>query len=183
MRRPGGKPSLSEAQVADPGHARSYAIFLLSRRDYSASELRKKMKGRGYLEDAIVPVLDELLASNTINDRRYGSNVVAYRARRGQGPVRIRNELRKAGVAAEDVEAAVAGESEGQAGGDAPDFVRRAKEVRSRKFGPETPKDRKERAKQARFLQYRGFSTDHIRAVLEGAPDDSDSGDPGGDPV
>ena len=174
MRRPGGKPSLSDAQMADSGHARSYAIFLLSRRDYSASELRKKMKGRGYLEEAIVPVVEVLLASNTINDRRYGTNVVAYRARRGQGPVRIRNELRKAGVGAEDVEAAVAGEAEGQADANAPDFVKRAREVRARKFGPEIPKDRKERAKQARFLQYRGFSNDHSRAALEGDLPDGD---------
>jgi regulatory protein len=142
---------------------------MLSRRDYSASELRKKMKGRGYLEEAITPVVEELLATNTINDRRYGSNVVAYRARRGQGPVRIRNELRKAGVAAEDVEAAVVGDE------DSPDFVKRAREVRTRKFGSEIPKDRKERAKQARFLQYRGFSNDHIRAALAGDPED-DSG-------
>ena len=174
MRRPGGKPSLSDAQMADPGHARSYATFLLSRRDYSSSELRKKMKGRGYFEEAIVPVVDELLASNTINDRRYGSNVVAYRARRGQGPVRIRNELRKAGVGAEDVEAAVAGEDAGES----PDFVKRAREVRSRKFGPEVPKDRKERAKQARFLQYRGFSNDHIRAALEGDLEDGEPDQP-----
>jgi regulatory protein len=168
MRRPGGKPSLSDAQMRDPGHSRAYAIFLLSRRDYSASELRKKLTGRGYLEEAIVPVVGELLASNTINDRRYGSNVVAYRARRGQGPVRIRNELRKAGVAAEDVDAAVAGDE------DSPDFTKRAREVRSRKFGPEIPKDHKERAKQARFLQYRGFSNDHIRAALEGDLEDGE---------
>jgi regulatory protein len=174
LRRPGGKPSLSDTQAVDPSHARAYCIFLLSRRDYSASELRKKMKGRGYLEEAIASVVDDLLASNTINDRRYGTNVVAYRARRGQGPVRIRNELRKAGVAAEDVEAAVAGETEGQAEGNAPDFVKRAREVRTRKFGPEIPKDRKERAKQARFLQYRGFSNDHIRAALEGDLEDGE---------
>ena len=44
--------------------------------------------------------------------------------------------------------------------------------ARARKFGPELPKDWKERSRQARFLQYRGFSTDHIRAVLEGTPDE-----------
>jgi regulatory protein len=172
MRRPGAKSALSDAQKVDPGHSRSYAIFLLARRDYSASELRKKMKGRGYLEEAIVPVVDELLVSNTINDRRYGTNVVAYRARRGQGPVRIRNELRKAGIAAEDVDAAVAGDD------DSPDFVKRAREVRIRKFGPEIPQDRKERAKQARFLQYRGFSNDHIRAALEGDLEDGEPDQP-----
>jgi regulatory protein len=90
---------------------------------------------------------------------------VAYRARRGQGPVRIRNELRRAGVAAETVESALAADA------DAPDFVALAREARRRKFGADLPKDWKERSKQARFLQYRGFSTDHIRAVLEGDPE------------
>ena len=162
MRRPGGKPALTDLELGDPNHSHAYAIALLARRDYSSRELRQKLKARGYLEHAIEPVIEELLAMNQINDRRYGSNVVAYRARRGQGPVRIRNELRKAGVSAEDVEAAVAGDE------DAPDFVQRARDTRARKFGPEIPKNWKDRAKQARFLQYRGFSNDHIRAALDG---------------
>ena len=54
---------------------------------------------------------------------------------------------------------------------DGPDFVSLARAARARKFGPELPKDWKERSRQARFLQYRGFSTDHIRAVLDGEPD------------
>ena len=62
------------------------------------------------------------------------------------------------------------------------DFVKLARDARIRKFGATIPKDRKERAKQARFLQYRGFSTDHIRAVLEGVPDDESGTDPGGEP-
>ena len=169
MRRPGSKSSLTELEIVDPNHSHAYAVALLARRDYSSRELRQKLKARGYLEIAIEPVVEELLAMNKINDRRYGANVVAYRARRGQGPVRIRSELRKAGVSAEDVEAAVAGDE------DAPDFIQRARETRARKFGPEIPKTWKERAKQARFLQYRGFSNDHIRAALEGDPEaDSD---------
>jgi regulatory protein len=39
-------------------------------------------------------------------------------------------------------------------------------EVRNRKFGPEPPADWPEKARQARFLQYRGFSSDHIRLAL-----------------
>jgi SOS response regulatory protein OraA/RecX len=35
-------------------------------------------------------VVEELIASNKVNDERFGQNVVAYRARRGQGPARIR---------------------------------------------------------------------------------------------
>ena len=65
---------------------------------------------------------------------------------------------------------------------DGPDFVSLARAARTRKFGPELPKDWKERSRQARFLQYRGFSTDHIRAVLEGVPDDESGADPDGEP-
>jgi regulatory protein len=65
---------------------------------------------------------------------------------------------------------------------DGPDFVSLARAARARKFGPDLPKDWKERSRQARFLQYRGFSTDHIRAVLEGVPDDESGADPDGEP-
>lgn len=177
MRRPGRKPQLGEAENGDPNHSYAYAVALLARRDYSTRELRQKLKDRGYLEHAIEPVLLDLEETRKLDDQRYGANVVAYRARRGQGPARIRNELRRSGLKDHQIEEAVKGSE------DAPDFIALAREARRRKFGPEIPKDWKDRAKQARFLQYRGFSTDHIRAVLEGAPDDSDEGaDPGGDP-
>ena len=66
---------------------------------------------------------------------------------------------------------------------DGPDFVSLARAAKVRKFGPDLPKDWKERSRQARFLQYRGFSTDHIRAVLEGLPDDLESdADPTSEP-
>ena len=69
-----------------------------------------------------------------------------------------------------------------KAADDGPDFMALARAARRRKFGPEIPKDRKERSRQARFLQYRGFSTDHIRAVLEGDPDDDSDLEPDGEP-
>jgi regulatory protein len=168
LRKPGGKALLTERQIGDPNHSYDYAVALLARRDFSSGELRAKLKDRGYLEHAIVPVVEELIATNKVNDERYGQNVVAYRARRGHGPARIRSQLQKSGISRSSIDEAVKGE-------EAPDFLALARTVRTRKFGPEIPKDRKERARQARFLQYRGFSTDHIRAVLEGDPED-DSG-------
>jgi regulatory protein len=168
MRRPGRKAPLSELEQGDPNHSYAYAVALLSRRDYSSRELTKKLEERGYLDIAVGPVVEELLATNKINDERYGNNVVAYRARRGQGPARIRGELLRSGLSRAAVDEAVKGE-------DAPDFIQQARAVRARKFGPELPRDWKERARQARFLQYRGFSTDHIRAVLEGDPEDGES--------
>jgi regulatory protein len=163
--RPARKSPLNEVEIGDPNHSYDYAIRLLALRDYTASEMRRKLSERGYIEIAIEPVVEELISSSKLDDRRYGFNIVAYRSRRGQGPARIRHKLRQSGLSAEAIDEAVKG------GDDPPDFLALARAARSRKFGPGIPKDRKERAKQGRFLQYRGFSNDHIRAVLEGDPE------------
>ena len=168
MRRPAAKRTVDQLTAGDPNHSYAYAVALLARRDFSARELRQKLKERGYIENAIEPVVEELIATNKVNDERYGQNFVAYRARRGHGPARIRAALKSSGLSRGAIDDAVKGE-------EAPDFVALARTVWARKFGPKIPKDRKERARQARFLQYRGFSTDHIRAVLEGLPDELES--------
>ena len=178
MRPHGRKTPLSETENGDPNHSYAYAVALLARRDYSTRELRGKLKERGYLEHAIEPVLIDLEESRKLDDARYGANVVASRSRRALGPARIRTELKRKGVAAETIDQAIAG-GEGE---EAPDFAQLARAARIRKFGPEIPKDWKEKARQARFLQYRGFSTDHIRAVLEGVPDDDSDLGPNGEP-
>jgi regulatory protein len=170
MRKPGGKAPLTEQQARDPGHAFDYAVALLARRDYSTQELKKKLAERGYVEYAYEVVVGDLESMNKVNNERFSQNVVAYRARRGHGPARIRSQLHKSGISRASIDEAVKGE-------EAPDFLALARAVRARKFGPEIPRDRKERARQARFLQYRGFSTDHIRAVLDGDPEDASDPD------
>jgi regulatory protein len=167
MRRARGKKTLGTHEAADPGTTFAYAVRLLARRDHSVSELRRKLLVRGYEQSVVEGVLTRLESSKSLNDQRYTENVVAYRARRGQGPSRIRNELRRSGVEAEAIDAAIKTDA------DAPDFVALAREARRRKFGADLPKDWKERSRQARFLQYRGFSTDHIRAVLQGVDEDA----------
>ena len=177
MRRPGGKKPLDPEKAVDPRCAHTFAIAQLARRDFSASDLRRKLKDRGFSASAIDPVLQELKAGNVVNDDRYGENVVVYRARRGLGPARIKQELKQSGLASETIQNTMA-----KAKDEGPDFVSLARAARARKFGPELPKDWKERSKQARFLQYRGFSTDHIRAVLEGFTDDPSEPDPISEP-
>jgi regulatory protein len=171
MRKPGRKAPLTDLQAHDMNHAWDYAVALLARRDYSTHELNKKLAERGYAEHTHEVVVGDLESMGKVNNERYGQNVVAYRARRGHGPARIRNELQKSGLTRSAIDEAVKGE-------DAPDFLALARAARTRKFGLEIPKDRKERAKQARFLQYRGFSTDHIRAALDGDLEVDDGGQP-----
>jgi regulatory protein len=80
--------------------------------------------------------------------------------------VRIRMELREKGVAAEAIDEALeAAET---------DWVLAAREARRRKFGVSSPTDLRERARQARFLQYRGFSSEQIRAALGPGEDEPD---------
>ena len=168
MRRPGGKKPLDETVAGDPKAAHTAAITFLARRDFSMADLRRKLKERGYQPAAIESALADLSSSRLVDDQRYGDNLVAARARRGQGPRRIQQELRRSGLTAEAVQTTM-----NQAKEDGPDFLMLARTTRARKFGAALPKDRKELARQARFLQYRGFSTDHIRAVLAGVDEDS----------
>ncbi|MBC8028402.1 MAG: regulatory protein RecX, partial [Steroidobacteraceae bacterium] len=116
LRKPGHKVPLSEFQKMDLNHAMDYAVSLLARRDYSTHELKKKLAERGYTEHAYGAVVVDLQLMNKVNDERYGQNFVAYRARRGHGPARIRNQLQKSGLSRSTIDEAVKG-------GDSPDFL------------------------------------------------------------
>ena len=146
------------------------AVRLLSRREHSTEELRRKLATKGYAEDGIAAVLEKLTAKKLVSDQRFVSGYVHHHARRGQGPVRIRAELRQQGVTDSQIEQEV---SDGET-----DWARLAGEVRRRKFGADLPRTPSERAKQARFLQYRGFNSDQIRAALKFDPDMDPEMDP-----
>lgn len=47
------------------------------------------------------------------------------------------------------------------------DWCERAAQVRTKKFGASMPRDFRERARQMRFLHYRGFSGEHIDAATQ----------------
>jgi regulatory protein len=130
---------------------------LLARRDFSSAELRGRLARKGFDAAVVAQVIAELVEERALNDSRYAANYVRYEAGRGHGPVRIRAELKGLELADELIEAALA---------EGPDWQALAREARMRKFGPEPPTGWPEKARQARFLQYRGFSSDHIRSAL-----------------
>jgi regulatory protein len=146
------------------------AVRLLSRREHSTEELRRKLTAKGYAEAGVATVLEKLATKKLVSDERFVSSYVHHHARRGQGPVRIRAELRQQGITDSQIQQEV---SDGET-----DWSRLAGEVRRRKFGAELPKTPSERAKQARFLQYRGFNSDQIRAALKFDPDMDPEMDP-----
>lgn len=150
------------------------AVRMLSRREHSTEELKRKLAAKGHPEASIATVLDKLGQKKWVSDERFTTNYVHYHARRGQGPVRIRAELRQQGITDSQIQQEV--------GAAERDWSHLATEVRRRKFGDALPRTQGGRAKQARFLQYRGFNSDQIRAALKFDPDVDDEPDKDSDP-
>jgi len=142
----------------DATGARLAALRLLNRRDYCAAELVARLVERGVDEPTAAGVVRALGRERLVDDARYAEHFVVWHAGRGQGPIRIAHELKELGVAPALVEEAVQASSA--------DWRARCAKVRRRRFGDQPPTEWKERARQARFLQYRGFSADQVRAAL-----------------
>jgi len=142
----------------DATGARLAALRLLNRRDYCAAELVARLVERGATEPVAAQVVADLGRERMVDDARYAEHFVVWHAGRGQGPIRIAHELKELGVAPALVDEAVNATSS--------DWRARCAKLRRRRFGDEPPAEWKERARQARFLQYRGFSADQVRAAL-----------------
>lgn len=155
------KPRKPDEEAArDPARVRAKALALLARREHSREELSRKLLDRGYESTAVEAVLSSLEGQKLLSDARFVQEFVAARVRRGSGPLKIREELRGRGVAGELVDEALAGLKAGSAAG--------AEAARRKRFGVALPRDMQERARQARFLQQRGFSMEDIRKALKG---------------
>jgi regulatory protein len=157
LRKRAPKRALAPGQSADPQTAGNAAVTLLARRDFCSHELIETLQRQGFEPATVQGVVAELIERGYVNDERYTQHYVALHAERGHGPLRIERELSELGVEPQLIEAVLtAGE----------DWVQRAREVRIRRFGLTLPAGWPAMAKQARFLHYRGFSNDHIRAAL-----------------
>jgi len=141
----------------DARAARAAALDALARRDHASADLRRKLLEKGYDADIVAPLLDALRAENLVDDRRYTENFVAYHAARGQGPVKVRADLRRHGLAGSLVEECL---------GAFPDWIVELRKVQARKFGTLLPKTDADKHRQARFLSYRGFTSAQIRTAL-----------------
>lgn len=136
---------------------RQKAIALLARREHTRAELSRKLAPHG-TQDEIDAVITQLQSTGLQSDVRFAEAFL--RAKVGRlGPARLRQTLRQKGVDAETVDAQIEA-------ADLPDELHQVHEVWARKFGT-APTDAKEWARQARFLQSRGFSSSVIRRLLK----------------
>ncbi|MDX5362924.1 MAG: recombination regulator RecX [Pseudazoarcus pumilus] len=142
---------------------RQKALRLLALRDHSRAELERKLAGLGTAEE-VQATLDRMAELGLQSDQRFAE--AWLRSKSGRfGTARLKMELARRGVDADTVAAALA---QGELDSD----IERARAVWSAKFG-NAAADRREWARQARFLQTRGFSSETITRLLKEVPDES----------
>lgn len=134
------------------------AMRLLAAREHSQHELRRKLSQKGHEPDAIESVIEQLAAQGLQSDERFIESFVNSHRERGKGPKRIRLELQQHQLPYELIEKHINER--------ATDWREQALRVKLKKFGQAPIEDIKERSKQTRFLEYRGFTHDQISAVL-----------------
>ena len=146
---------------------RERALGYLARREYSYQELQQKLRPyaqeQGLEQGDITALLEDFKKRGWLSEERYTEQIV--HARKGKfGSLRVAHELREHGIAEDLVEKAVAEVKS--------DEVAAARAVCRKKFDV-PPQNREQWARQARFLQGRGFSFEVIKQVLRDDPDDS----------
>lgn len=146
---------------------RARALQYLARREYSRVELRSKLLPYIRSEDEfdaapadeLDALLDDLTARGWLSDERAATQLL-HAKRSRFGIQRITHELRQKGIAENLIADAIPGLKETE--------LDAAREVWQRKFAA-PPRDSKEKARQMRFLQSRGFSIEVILKVLKSA--------------
>jgi regulatory protein len=131
---------------------RARAMRFLARREHSRAELRRKLAPKAPEGEDLDALLDDLAKRGWLSDARFAEQSIRSHARRF-GPLKLVQQLRSRGV---DEDAIAAGfRAAGDEGASSLEQV-----WRSRFRAP--PAGEREKAKQARFLQGRGFALDDI---------------------
>ena len=145
-------------KFCDPAKARKKAMDYLARREHGRVELLDKVTAAGFgadvAENAIVKLTEEGLQS----DRRFVEVFIRSRIDQGKGPTRIRADLGQRGIVENLIDNGLTDAQQ--------NWHDLARGVRQKKFGAGRPADFETKARQMRFLQYRGFERDHIQAAV-----------------
>lgn len=131
----------------------------MARREHSRLELQGKLISAGFPAEIVIGVLNRLQSEGLQSDERFTEAFVSSRLGKGQGVLRVRADLRTRGVEEHLIAHYLERADEG--------WRERLESVRQKRFGSELPQDPRERARQVRFLLYRGFSSEQIHKVFK----------------
>ncbi|GLR76752.1 regulatory protein RecX [Aliivibrio sifiae] len=135
------------------------AVILLAKRDYSSGEINRHLKQNAPDKEAVIDaVMERLISHHYLDDSRLIEKEIAKQLNKKHGLIRIKQELKQKELDSLLIEQALEDLDV--------DWFELAEELRVKKFGNELPKDEKEKAKQIRYLQYRGYSLSIIINLL-----------------
>lgn len=158
----------SEQKTQRPGltgsRLRSYAFAVLTRKEYSKADLIKKLALYAEHQDEVIQLVDELARENYQSDQRVAEMIVRSQMRKGKGPNRIKLALN-----AKKIDKALVLDDMKEV-----DWYEEAYQLKVKKYGTEVTKDPRIKAKQIRFLQYRGFEMDAIMKAIMKQQEDFD---------
>ena len=143
---------------------RQKALALLARREHSIRELSRKLVARGIQAELVRTAVSRLRGEGLVSDARFTETFVGQRMAKGVGPIRIRRELRERGVDDATITRYLPRDEE--------IWLDSIARVRRKRFGAGRPADAGERARQMRFLAYRGFDSEQIRHHFASQDDD-----------
>lgn len=144
---------------------RSYAFAVLTRREYSKKEFIDKLSTHAQSRDEVLALVDEFAAANYQSDERVAEMTLRSQVLRGKGPQRIKQVLKSKALDQAHVKEQLK----------EIDWFAQAYQLKVRKYGIEVATDPKLKAKQARFLLYRGFQMDVvIKAISRKAHEENE---------
>ena len=143
----------------DQLEARKKAMDYLSRREYGFYELVEKVVLYGFLEETALFAVEKLASEGLQDDKRYVESFIQSRINQGKGPLRIQQELQHRKVSDNLINDAINETTE--------NWFKLAEKVRLKKFGSKIPLDFQKKAKEMKFLKYRGFESDHIQYAMK----------------
>ena len=156
-----------KSSASVPSTPRSAALALLSRRDYTSTELESRLIDKGFDQDAARAAIADLRARRIVDDARVAAAHVRTAGRvKGRGRLRIARELKARGLSRDMVDEALRAVEPG-------DELAAIRKILDRKRWPAHP-TRAERQKMYRHLMGRGFPSDLISKALGGRFDNDE---------
>ena len=129
------------------------ALKMLMRREHSKLELRQKLNLKDFDDADINDSISLLVEQKYQSDERFSEAFILMRFNQGKGPIKISMELKSRGISEFDLTLF--------------NWFELAKDVKYKKFGDSKFLDYKEKSKQKRFLQSRGFGFDEINQAFQ----------------
>jgi regulatory protein len=140
--------------------ARHSAMNYLAIREHSSLELRNKLLRKGFEDAVINEIITQLQLDNLQSNERFAESYTRMRTGKGYGPLNIQQELQRRGIERNLLTTLVNTNDSS--------WVSIACQAREKRFGPNLPENKRELAKQVRFLETRGFTYSQIKVALSG---------------